>query len=130
MQDYSKLLVWQRSHRAAIDVYRLTKTFPVEERYGITSQLRRAAISVPTNIAEGSKRAAPRDYAHFLNIAQGSLAEAEYLILLSRDLGFLKHEGASPLLGEIREVSRMLSVLRTRVKEAIDSCKSQRMATR
>ena len=116
MQHYSKLLVWQRSHRLVVEVYRATKGFPLEERYGVTSQLRRAVISVPTNIAEGSKRAAARDYAHFLNIAQGSLAETEYLILLCRDLSFLKPSEASKFLAEVSQLLRMLHALRETVR--------------
>src|SRR5260370_4813766 len=72
MKHYSKLRVWERSHRLVLELYRATQGFPVAERYGLTSQLRRAAVSVPTNIAEGSKRTSHKDFAHFLNIAEGS----------------------------------------------------------
>lgn len=90
MQHYSKLHVWQRSHRLVLELYKQSQTFPPSERYGLTSQLRQAALSVPTNIAEGSKRIAPKDYAHFLNIAEGSLSETVYLLMVCRDLGYLR----------------------------------------
>jgi len=80
MQRFTDLIVWQRSHALVLQVYRLTKSFPPDERFGLTSQLRRAAFSVPTNIAEGSKRHTNPEYARVLNIAEGSLAETEYLI--------------------------------------------------
>ncbi len=84
-QRFTELKVWQRSHALFLDLYKLTAKFPGDERFGLTSQLRRAAMSVPTNIAEGSKRQSNVEYARFLNIAEGSLAETEYLVLLSRD---------------------------------------------
>ena len=87
MQRFTELKVWQRSHGLALQLYRLTAAFPVEERFGLVTQIRRAAVSVPTNIAEGSKRQGKLDYARFLNIAEGSLVETEYLVMLSRDLG-------------------------------------------
>jgi four helix bundle protein len=116
MQHYSKLQVWQRSHKLVLELYRMTQDFPQEERYGLTAQLRRAALSVPTNIAEGSKRAAPRDYAHFINIAEGSLSETEYLLIVSRDLGYVAGETASRCLAEASELLRMLHALRKKVQ--------------
>ncbi len=116
MQHYSKLRVWERSHRLVLELYRATQGFPVSERYGLTSQLRQAAVSVPTNIAEGSKRTSHKDYAHFLNIAEGSLAETEYLILISRDLGFIPSSIASKQLSEVSELLRMLHGLRTTIQ--------------
>jgi four helix bundle protein len=117
MQHYSKLRVWERSHRLVLKLYRATQGFPVAERYGLTSQLRRAALSVPTNIAEGSKRTSRKDYAHFLNIAEGSLAETEYLILVSRDLGFIPPPAASEQLAEVAELLRMLHGLRVTIQK-------------
>ena len=86
MQDFRDLKVWQRSHQLTLQIYRITSKFPPHELYGLTSQLRRAAASVPTNLAEGSKRRHGRDYARFVNIAEASLAETEYLLILSRNL--------------------------------------------
>src|SRR5713226_1255009 len=96
MQRFTDLKVWQRSHALVLHVYRLTKSFPSDERYGLTSQLRRAVLSVPTNIAEGSKRHTNPEYARFLNIAEGSLAETEYLLMVSRDLGYLSAATTTP----------------------------------
>jgi len=116
MQHYSKLLVWQRSHRLTLNLFRASQAFPSSERYGLTAQLRREAASVPTNIAEGSKMASSNEFAHFLNIAEGSLSETEYLVLLSRDLGYISAEIARAHLIEASELLRMLHGLRAKVK--------------
>jgi four helix bundle protein len=118
MQHFSKLQVWQRSHELVLSIYRATLSFPAGERFGLVSQLRRAAASVPTNIAEGSKRQGSHDYARFLNIAEGSLAETEYLLVLTRDLGYLAKAKAEPCLAEVSEIARMLYALRTKVEAA------------
>ncbi len=102
-----------------LHVYRLTKSFPPDERYGLTSQLRRAVLSVPTNIAEGSKRHTNPEYARFLNIAEGSLAETEYLLMVSRDLGYLSAATTTPALAEAEEIARMLNGLRNKVGKAL-----------
>jgi len=115
MQRFTELKVWQRSHELTLEAYRVTATFPSAERFGLISQLRRAAASVPTNIAEGSKRESNQEYARFLNSAEGSLAETEYLVMLSRDLGFLARDSADELLKEITEIARMLNALKKRV---------------
>jgi four helix bundle protein len=116
MQRFTDLRAWQKSHKLALDVYRLTTRFPSNEMYGLTSQLRRAAVSVPTNLAEGSKRQSNLEYARFVNIAEGSQAETEYLLMLSRDLGFLTAEAAVTALTEVSQIARMLSALRTKVE--------------
>lgn len=116
MQRFQDLKVWQRSHMLVLEIYRLSKDFPAAERFGLVSQLRRAAASVPTNIAEGSKRQRRPDYARFLNIAEGSLAETEYLILLSGDLGYLPRDHATRLTDEVTEIARMLHALRSKVE--------------
>ncbi len=116
MQRFTDLKVWQRSHALTLEIYKFTATFPTDERSGLISQLRRAAASVPTNIAEGSKRQSSPDYARFLNIAEGSLAETEYLILLSRDLGYLSNEACEGPLAEIGDIARMLHALRVKVE--------------
>ena len=107
--------MWQRSHALALEIYHLTETFPAREQFGLTSQLRRAASSVPTNIAEGSKRLHQRDYGRFLNMAEGSVAEVEYLLILSKDLGIVKEEVVEPLIAGTSEVAQMLFGLRTKV---------------
>jgi four helix bundle protein len=118
MQRFTDLKVWQRGHALVLELYRATGRFPVEERFGLTAQLRRSAISVPTNIAEGSKRQSNADYARFLNIAEASLAETEYLLILSRDLGYLDAERVKGLLDQVAEIARMLHALRAKVEQA------------
>lgn len=115
MQRFTELKVWQRSHALVLQIYRLTSTFPTDERFGLVAQLRRAALSVPTNIAEGSKRQGGQEYARFLNIAEGSLAETEYLLLVSRDLAYAATEIVRSLLSETDEIARMLNALRAKV---------------
>jgi len=116
VQRFTDLKVWQRSHLLTLEVYRLTANFPSGERFGLISQLRRAAASVPTNIAEGSKRQSNQEYARFLNIAEASLVETEYLLMLSHDLHFLAKDCSEVLLKEVSEVERMLSGLRKKVE--------------
>ena len=116
MQHFTELKVWRRSHELVLEVYRLSHRFPDDERFGVTSQLRRAAASVPSNIAEGSKRRHPRDYARFLNIAEASLSETEYLLILCNDLGYVAQETGEPLRREVDEISRMLNTLRQKVE--------------
>lgn len=112
MQRFTDLRVWERSHALVLHIYRLTKAFPPEERFGLTSQLRRAIFSVPTNIAEGSKRLSNTEYARFLNIAEGSLAESEYLTMVSRNLGYMPASAVSATVAEISEIAKMLHSLR------------------
>ena len=115
MQHFSKLQVWQRSHALVLTIYKLTAAFPSGEKFGLTSQLRRAALSVPTNIAEGSKRLTNNDFARFLNIAEGSLSETEYLLIVSKDLGYLAAPAATASLKEACEILKMLHSLRQKV---------------
>lgn len=116
MQRFTELKVWQRGHSLVLSVYRMSAGFPLAERYGLLSQLRRAALSVPTNIAEGSKRLTSQEYARFLNIAEASLAETEYLLMVSRDLGYITPTMASKPFEEISELSKMLHGLRKKVE--------------
>lgn len=120
MQRFTDLKVWQRSHALVLAIYSATKTFPADERFGMTSQLRRAATSVPSNIAEGSKRRSKADFAHFLNIAEGSLGETEYLVIASRDLHYVENESANALLGEIEQIGAMLYALHSKVQQRAD----------
>jgi four helix bundle protein len=89
MRDYKKIKAWELAHQLAISVYRGTMCFPASEQFGITSQLRRAASSVPANIAEGSGRMTDKDFLRFLDIALGSLKETEYFLQLSNELNYL-----------------------------------------
>lgn len=109
MRDFHELKVWQKAHRFVLDLYRHTNGFPAEERFGLTTQLRRSAISVASNIAEGCGRKGERDFARFLSIAGGSASEVEYQLLLARDLGYLPTELHRPLDTQINEVKRMLN---------------------
>ena len=108
MRNFRELKVWQKAHGLTLAVYRATRAFPSEEKFGLTSQLRRAAASVPANIAEGCGRNTEKDFARFLGIAAGSASEAEYHLLLARDLGILATEHHQPLDVEVNEVKRML----------------------
>ena len=103
---FEDLRVWQKSHQLVLAVYRLTRTFPVEERYGLTAQMRRAAASVPANIAEGFKRRGRPDKARLMNVAQGSLEELRYYFILARDL---EYSTDGPHVEEADEVARMLN---------------------
>jgi len=116
VQDYRKLRVWERAHRLTLMVYRETAGFPETERYGVTSQLRRSAASVPANIAEGSGRSTARDFARFLDIAMGSAKEVDYHLLLSRDLGYLTPETHAALERDLHETSRMLTSFTNKVR--------------
>ena len=104
-KSFQDLLVWQKAHALVLAVYRFSDGFPAKEIYTLTSQLRRSAISVPANIAEGFKKKGPSDKLRFLNIAHGSLEESRYYLILARDLGY---GDSSPLLLILSEVSRLL----------------------
>lgn len=89
MQDYKELKVWEKAHHFTLQVYEVTKSFPKDELYSLTNQLRRAASSIPANIAEGCGKITQSEFAHFLNISLGSANEAEYFLILSKDLKYL-----------------------------------------
>ena len=111
MAQFKKLKVWQKAHLLALSVYRATAPFPREEQYGLTAQLRRAAVSVPANIAEGCGRRGDGELARFLRIAVGSVTELEYHCLLAKDLGLLERWAADRLINEARAIQKMLSGL-------------------
>jgi four helix bundle protein len=111
LKNYKELKVWQKSYRLCLDLYRITKKFPKEERYGLTSQIRRAAVSIPSNIAEGYGRKTTADYLRFLYIAYGSTCELETQLLLSGDLNYANQENLKGLKDGIEEVERMLKAL-------------------
>ena len=99
-------MVWQKAHAWVLDVYRLTDGFPAKELYSLTAQFRRAAVSVPANIAEGFKKVGVADKKRYMNIAQGSLEETRYYLILSRDLGYAD---TAEMLEQLEEVSRLLN---------------------
>ena len=111
MKDFRQLKVWEKSHQLALAIYKVTAKFPKEEIYGLTSQVRRASMSIPTNIAEGCGRNTDADFARFLQMAMGSASETEYQLLLSLDLGFLNKEQYDKLNLDVTEVKRMLASL-------------------
>ena len=104
-KSFEQLIVWQKAHEFVLGVYQLTEDFPSKEVFGLTSQLRRAAISIPANIAEGFKKRGRADKGRYLNIAQGSLEECRYFLLLTRDL---QYGDISKLYLQLEEVSKML----------------------
>ena len=111
MKNFRQLKVWEKSHLLALAVYRATKEFPREELYGLTSQIRRSSMSVPTNIAEGCGRNADAEFARFLQIAMGSASETEYQLILACDLEFLPEVTYEKLHNDVEEVKRMLASL-------------------
>ncbi len=116
MQDFRDLKVWEKAHAVTLSVYRATESFPVMERYGLTNQARRAAASVPANIAEGCGRATDADFARFPHVALGSASELEYHLLLARDLSFLSDPLHRTITADTQEVKRMLSALIARLR--------------
>ena len=108
IRSYQDLDVWQLAMQVAEDCYKATRTFPSEEAYGMTSQIRRASVSIPANIAEGYGRESTKSFAQFLRIAQGSLKELETHILLCARVGLLADNAASPLLAALDRIGRML----------------------
>ena len=111
MHDFRRLQVWDKSHGLTLRIYELTSDFPREERYGLTSQIRRACASIPTNIAEGCGRETPADFGRFLQIAAGSASETEYLIQLAHDLKYLNINQYAVLTDTIVSVKKMLTAL-------------------
>ncbi|HWD93824.1 MAG TPA: four helix bundle protein [Verrucomicrobiae bacterium] len=105
-RSFKDLIVWQKAHQFVLEIYRVTRGFPADERFCLTSQLRRAAVSVPANIAEGFPKRGPSDKARFLNIAQGSLEEVHYYLILSSDLNYGDN---TRLLDLCDEVGRLLN---------------------
>lgn len=111
MKDFRKLNVWVKAHALTLASYRVTKCIPKEETYGLISQIRRSAASIPANIAEGCGRSGDGELGRFLQIAAGSASELEYHILLAHELQFLNDASYSQLSSEVSEVKRMLSSL-------------------
>ena len=115
MRNFRKLSVWQKSHLLTLAVYKSTAFYPKEEIYGLTSQMRRSASSVPSNIAEGCGRNTQSQLAHFLNIGIGSASELEYQLILSKDLGFINDQIFKEQIQQVTEIKRMLTSLHQKV---------------
>lgn len=116
MKNFKELKVWQKSHELAVAIYKMTNVFPREEIYGLTSQIRRASVSIAANIAEGCGRSGQAELARFLLIAAGSASELEYHLLLSRDLELLHNDDYEKLSGDVVEVKRMLASFVSKLK--------------
>ncbi len=116
MSSYENLDVWQKSHEFALEVYKETLNFPKEEKYGLISQLRRAALSIPTNIVEGKGSTSSKKLSNFLDIARGSAQEVEYLLLFSKDIGYIDQETYNDLKNKCTSILQML----TKYKKAVD----------
>ena len=109
MRDFRELKVWEKGHFLALGIYQATAAFPRDEQYGLTSQIRRSAASIPANIAEGCGRSGDPELARFLQIAMGSASELEYQLLLAHDLHFLADSEHERLSTDVTEVKRMLA---------------------
>jgi four helix bundle protein len=113
---FTDLIVWQKAHRFVLALYPLTAGFPKPELYGLSSQMRRAAVSIPANIAEGFRRRGKADKARFMNIAEGSIEESRYYLILTRDLGY---GDTTELISNLEEVSRLLTAYSTAILAAV-----------
>jgi four helix bundle protein len=119
IRSYQDLAIWKKAMELVVQVYHLTRRFPREEMHGLTSQMRRAAVSIPTNIAEGWGRGSRKEYIQFLRIARGSLLELETLLAISRSLRYLSQEDMQATLALVEEISRMLSGLIASLKKGM-----------
>ena len=115
MEKFEDLKVWQKAHRLVLEIYKITKELPQEERFALVSQVRRASVSIPANIAEGFKKRGKKDKSNFYNIAQGSLEELKYYLILSKDLGYV--EDNVKLISDIEEINKMLYALYVLLEE-------------
>jgi four helix bundle protein len=111
VKSFRDLIVWQKSMDLVEVIYQMTKTFTKEELYGLTNQLRRAAVSIPSNIAEGHARSSTAEFVRFLSIARGSLAEAETQLLIAQRLGYLSNDQLAPILSLQIEINKMINGL-------------------
>ena len=106
--NFKDLIVWQKSHQLTLEIYKITSHFPPDERFGIVNQMRRAAYSIPSNIAEGYSRKSRKEYLQFLNFAKGSLQELKYFIILSHDLNYISYDDKIKLDNSTEEISKIL----------------------
>lgn len=114
---FERLKVWQLSHKLALEVYKVTASFPASERYGLASQIRRAAVAVPANIVEGNARNHRREYVQFCSIARASIAELKYLLQLSFDLGMLSGETYTPIYNGYDHLGALLYSFMNKMQE-------------
>jgi four helix bundle protein len=116
MKDFRNLTVWEKSHKLTLALYSLTKSFPKEELFGLTSQIRRAGSSIPANIAEGCGKSSDPDFSRYLQIAFGSACEVEYHLILSRDLEYLSQDQYATINDDLLSVKKMLASLIAKIK--------------
>ena len=121
MRNWQDLIVWQESHQFVQDVYKCLKSFPKEEMFGIISQIKRAVVSIPTNIVEGQSKNSNKEFVRFLYISRGSLEEVKYLLLLSKDLGFLSNKYYKMLIDKAFRIGFLLNALIKSLKTSITS---------
>ena len=114
-RSFQDLIVWQKAHQFVLDIYRFTDKFPQKEIYGLTSQIRRSAVSIPANIAEGFRKRGRADKARFLNISEGSLEETRYYLILAHDL---QYGDSSDLMQKLEEISKLLHAYSTSISNA------------
>ena len=119
MKDFRSLKVWEKAHELTLAIYEATREFPKHEIYGVTSQIQRAAVSVPTNIAEGCGKDSDAELKRYFLIAMGSSSELEYLLLLARDLGYLPAESYQTLQSKLIEVRKMLNAFIQHLKNSV-----------
>ncbi len=124
MRPHHSLDAWKRSIDFVVDVYKMTDTFPKEEKFGLTSQIRRAAVSIPANIAEGAARKSDKEFLQFLSIAQGSASEVETEVLIAHRLGFLEKQNYESLRDSLNDIGRMVTGLSNHLKRKMENQKS------
>ncbi len=115
VSNYKDLIVWQKSMDLALNVYKIVKLLPREERYSLSDQMRRAVVSIPSNIAEGKQRSTAKEYKYFLHIAKGSLCELETQLLLCEGFGYLQKRDLDPIISQCDEIGKMLTILISRL---------------
>lgn len=116
MHRFKDLEIWRMSRAFCLDIYEITSSFPDSEKFGLTNQLRRAAVSVPSNIAEGCSRKSNKDFSRFLEIAIGSIYEIETQLLISNDLGFIETHSLEKLLDELNSITKMTSKFKSMLR--------------
>jgi four helix bundle protein len=116
MQDFTQLKVWQKAHSFTVNLYKMTADFPSEEKFGLTNQIRRASVSVESNLAEGCGRNGDKEFSRFVDLAQGSAYEVRCQLFIARDLGYLSVDKFDLLMSKIDEISRMMITFQKKLK--------------
>lgn len=116
MQDFTKLKIWQKAHEFTVNLYKMTANFPSEEKFGLTNQIRRASVSIESNLAEGCGRNGDKEFSRFINLAQGSAYEVRCHLFIARDLGYLSVDKFELLHNKIDEISRMMIAFQKKLK--------------